>query len=262
MVEKQTCYVGRSRIPNAGMGLFAARDISMGEIITTYMGYLRPERAVLRDDEIKYCIGTRYKGKQKYLIGISSKKHLRKKGAGLAQIANDAIFPWVTGFYNNSFFDQIGSKIVLRALIDIPESAEIFVEYGENYWNGSKNIFKEEEKKQAEFTYILQRSLEEKLCAYIVVTKFTKIIIKTKDSKVVLDKTTCRYSVWMPECMDDVFLSVTGICCLPYKSTFKCPGCKFRHRGQYVSFRTIVRNRIVELFIQCPLSGYFTKTIS
>ena len=128
-----SCFLAPSSLHGAGLGLFAARDFKKGEIITTYFGYLRREGQAPFEEQA-YSIPITFKGKIYDYIGIHDLKLLQKPGVGLAQMANDALFPCLTGKQNNSYFMDKGPTIVLRAFMDIKKGHEIFVSYGLNYW--------------------------------------------------------------------------------------------------------------------------------
>jgi len=177
-ISDHSCEIGISQIPNGGLGLFATRDIKYGEVVTAYFGFICQVTSRLSLEQQKYCIDTTFKGRNKSLVGFSEPKMLmlcRKKrpqlGFGLAQMANDALIPCITGFSNNSVFQQRGNQIVLRAVRPIMCSEEIFTSYGADYWLpiGLHQICKDSAKlHQWKFTIALTELLEDALQVFVL----------------------------------------------------------------------------------------------
>lgn len=161
------CYLDISTIPSGGIGLFALRDIEIGENITIYYGYVKNKKMLTRNEAI-YSISYTFKGKDCVCVGITDSKSLRKNNVGLAQMANDALTPEITGKSNNSYFVQSGLIIYLRAYRTISKAEEIFVSYGLDYWNDKIGILTKDSINLLSHLSEMRDCLEEKLCCTII----------------------------------------------------------------------------------------------
>ncbi len=140
LLEKQL-YVKKSTIPDSGKGLFTKKFISKGTRIVEYKGRISTWKDVKDDD-----------GKNGYIFFVN-RNHvidaLPRKTA-LARYANDARgLVRVKGVKNNCDYVTEGKKAYIESKKDIPAGAEIFVDYGDDYWKViRKNIklWAEEEK--------------------------------------------------------------------------------------------------------------------
>jgi hypothetical protein len=135
--------IARSNLRNGNHGLYALSKFLIGEIITEYDGTITEYDS---DNESKYRIGVEYKynkvdGKR---VQVTSKvidgdpsittKNLLK----LAAYANDAR---PNNEHNNAKFvncNDNGYKVLLVATKEIEEFDEIFVSYGERYFDEEK----------------------------------------------------------------------------------------------------------------------------
>jgi hypothetical protein len=125
LLEKQL-VVKKSSIPNSGMGLFTKKFIPKGTRIVEYKGRITAWKDVKDED-----------GKNGYIFYVT-RNHvidaLRTKSA-LARYANDARgLVRIPGITNNSDYILDGKKAYIESKKDIPAGAEIFVDYGKDYW--------------------------------------------------------------------------------------------------------------------------------
>ncbi|HTF21742.1 MAG TPA: SET domain-containing protein [Chryseolinea sp.] len=125
LLEKQL-KVKRSQLPDAGMGLYTTKTIPRGTRIVEYKGR-RSKWKDVRDED----------GRNGYIFYIN-RNHvidaLPTKKA-LARYANDARgLARVKGMINNADYVVDGLKAYIESKRDIPAGAEIFVDYGKDYW--------------------------------------------------------------------------------------------------------------------------------
>lgn len=125
LLEKQL-RVKKSQLPNAGKGLFTTKAIPKGTRIVEYKGR-RSKWKDVRDED----------GKNGYIFYIN-RNHvidaLPTKKA-LARYANDARgLTKIKGVLNNADYVVDGLKAYIESKRDIPAGAEIFVDYGKDYW--------------------------------------------------------------------------------------------------------------------------------
>jgi hypothetical protein len=141
LLEKQL-KVKKSQLPNAGMGLYTSKAIPRGTRIVEYKGR-RSKWADVRDED----------GKNGYIFYIN-RNHVidalptRK---ALARYANDARgLTRIKGMVNNADYVVDGLKAYIESKREIPAGAEIFVDYGKDYWKvirDNMKLWKAEEKK-------------------------------------------------------------------------------------------------------------------
>lgn len=140
LLEKQL-KVKRSQLPNAGFGLYTARPIAKRTRIVEYKGR-RSKWKDVRDED----------GRNGYIFYIN-RNHvidaLPTKKA-LARYANDARgLVRVNGVINNAEYVVDGLKAYIESTRDIEAGAEIFVDYGKDYWKVIRDnvkLWKAEEK--------------------------------------------------------------------------------------------------------------------
>ena len=125
-------YVKKSQLPKAGKGLFVAKDIKKGEIITPYEG----EKLTWKQCQQR---NANKKGKEKgaYYFYINDKNCVDAEYClwALGRYANDAAGPVrVTGLRNNAQYEVIKGKPYIVATRNIKAGSEIFVSYGKDYW--------------------------------------------------------------------------------------------------------------------------------
>ncbi len=124
--------VKKSKLPNAGKGLFTKQDIPKGVRIVEYKGKLR------RWKEVKHLDG--YNG---YLMYITRNAVIdaRPVVKTFGRYANDANgFVKVKGLRNNAEYVSEGNKCYIEALRTIKKGEEIFVSYGKDFWKLQKKI--------------------------------------------------------------------------------------------------------------------------
>lgn len=125
LLEKQL-FVKKSKIPNAGKGLFTKKFIPKGTRIVEYKGRISSWKDVKDED-----------GKNGYIFYVN-RNHvinaLPVKSA-LARYANDARgLVRVKGVTNNCDYITDGKKAYIESKKDIPAGGEILVDYGGDYW--------------------------------------------------------------------------------------------------------------------------------
>lgn len=109
-------YVNKSTIPGAGLGLFAGEDIKAGDRISRYWGEVNGDNP-----------------DSSYLLDLEDGRYVDAKMATdcPARYANDAR----DDFANNAEFILTGSVYAyIFSTRDISKGEEIFVSYGEEYW--------------------------------------------------------------------------------------------------------------------------------
>ena len=129
--QTKSLYVDKSTIPNSGNGLFTKKDFKKGQLICQFKGDL------LDEDELSKIDTTGPRGH--YLIGLSNNMTLDVYNSkSLARYANDAEgFKKVRGRRNNStiYSSKNGKSAYIAATRDIKAGEEIFVSYGDEYWD-------------------------------------------------------------------------------------------------------------------------------
>jgi len=127
-------FVKRSRIPGAGLGLFAKKPIRKGACIVEYKGRLEKWRDVKHQD-----------GYNGYLLRVNARWAINalpyKKALG--RFANDAKgISRHRELSNNSEYLLEGKRCYIFATRDIAAGEEILVSYGRAYWDLIKKIAK------------------------------------------------------------------------------------------------------------------------
>jgi SET domain-containing protein len=141
LLEKQL-YVKKSTIPDSGKGLFTRKFIPKGTRVVEYKGKITKWKDVADED-----------GKNGYIFYVN-RNHvinaLPTKKA-LARYANDARgLKRITGLVNNCDYVTDGLKAYIESKRDIPAGAEIFVDYGKDYWKVIRENMKLWEKEAKE----------------------------------------------------------------------------------------------------------------
>ncbi|HTE30568.1 MAG TPA: SET domain-containing protein-lysine N-methyltransferase [Chryseolinea sp.] len=133
LLEKQL-YVKKSTLPGSGMGLYTRKAIPKGTRIVEYKGKKSAWKDVKDED-----------GKNGYIFYIN-RNHVidaRPLKTALARYANDAHgMVRVKGLRNNADYVVDGLKTYIESTRDIPAKAEIFVDYGADYWKVIKENMK------------------------------------------------------------------------------------------------------------------------
>jgi hypothetical protein len=139
--------VRKSRIPNAGKGLFTTSAIRKGDVVVEYLG-----------DKLtwKQCL-KRYKNREHellYVFCVTDDNCIDAKPQPheLAQYANDANGGAKNKkFKNNSQYNIIKKRAYIVATKNIPANSEILVDYGDEYWDAVReNAEKADKKKKRE----------------------------------------------------------------------------------------------------------------
>jgi len=126
-----------STIPGAGNGLFTTVAIEKGTRIVEYKGRITTWKEVEWDSENKYI----YTVNPKHVIDAS------KTLKALARYANDARgLTRIKGVTNNCIYVNDGLHAYIESVKPIPAGAEIFVEYGKEYWDVIKENMRNEKK--------------------------------------------------------------------------------------------------------------------
>lgn len=123
LLEKQL-VVKRSTIPASGKGLFTKKFIPKGTRIVEYKGKVSAWKDV-KDEENGYIF---YLKRSHVINAKPTPQHL-------ARYANDAKgLVKIKGINNNCVYSIDGLKAYIESVKDIPAGAEIFVDYGKDYW--------------------------------------------------------------------------------------------------------------------------------
>jgi len=142
LLEKQL-YVKKSTIPNSGKGLFTKKFIPKGTRIVEYKGKISTWKDVKDEDGRNGYIF--YVNRNHVINALPTKKPL-------ARYANDARgLVRIKGITNNSDYVTDGLKAYIESKKDIPAGAEIFVDYGKDYWKvirENMKLWKQEEKEK------------------------------------------------------------------------------------------------------------------
>lgn len=133
--------VKESGLPGAGKGLFTTAMIPKGSLIVEYKGKITTWKEV---DHREGSNGYIYYVKRNHVIDASRTR------SALARYANDARgISRVKGLLNNAEYVEIGLKVYIKATRDIPAGAEIFVEYGKEYWDAIRYNIRLDEQEEA-----------------------------------------------------------------------------------------------------------------
>jgi len=120
--------VKKSKLPDAGKGLFTTTRIKKGEAVVEYLG----EKLTWKQAEWRY----RKSESMAYVFYISAKNCIDAQPFpdALARYANDAKATLVKKVKNNSEYQIIKRKAFIVATKSIPANSEILVDYGDDYW--------------------------------------------------------------------------------------------------------------------------------
>jgi hypothetical protein len=129
--ETNSLIVKQSTIPNAGCGLFAKRDFKRDELIGYFKGNII---SMTKANKIDATGDIR----RFYFVDLENGKILDVYDSpSLAKYANDAEgITRIDGLANNAVIGLCnnGKMAYIKAQKLIPEGAEIFLEYGKEYW--------------------------------------------------------------------------------------------------------------------------------
>jgi len=117
--------VKTSTLPGCGKGLFTKIFIPKGIIITEHTGKITRFKDADVEDNNPYL----------FYVSRNHVIDARKNNDALARFANDAKGPKkIAGFTNNSKYVVIDKRVFIIAIKDIMPTDEIFVGYGNEYW--------------------------------------------------------------------------------------------------------------------------------
>lgn len=128
-IRTMALLVKKSKLPNAGKGLFTTKAIEKGEMIIEYRGEIINWKEYHK--RVENCEdGYLFFVNRKYCIDAFKTPQYK------ARYANDAAgITRVKGLKNNSEYDVIDGKCYIVAKRDIKAGEEIFVDYSKEYWN-------------------------------------------------------------------------------------------------------------------------------
>ncbi len=131
LLEKNL-FIKKSKLPNAGKGLFTEKEIAKGIRIVEYKGKLRKWKEVKHED-----------GHNGYLMYITRNAVIdaRPSTKTLGRYANDAQgFVRIVGLKNNCEYVSEGTKCFIESIRPIKKSEEILVGYGKDFWRLQKKL--------------------------------------------------------------------------------------------------------------------------
>jgi len=148
LLEKQL-EVKESTIPNSGKGLFTTEFIPKGTRIVEYKGRITTWKEVKNDSGNGYI----------YTINNNHVIDAQKTLKALARYANDARgLIRVKGITNNCTYVNDGLKAYIESVKDIPAGAEIFVDYGKEYWDVVRENLKRDKQKKTKTSVKAKRA--------------------------------------------------------------------------------------------------------
>ncbi len=143
LLESQL-IVKRSTLPGAGKGLFTKKNITKGSFIVEYKGKVSSWKEAEPKEGFNGYI---------YYVTRNHVIDAMDNPEAIARYANDAKgLSKVKGIVNNAEYVEKGKRVFIVAKKDIPAGAEIFVDYGKEYWQVVRynlRLKKAEEKKKA-----------------------------------------------------------------------------------------------------------------
>ncbi len=119
--------VKKSTLEHAGKGLFTKKQIPKGARIIEYKGRVTPWKDA---DHRNFS--------NPYIFYITRNKVINALPASgsIAKYANDAKgIKKVKGITNNTTYNIENGRVYIDAIKDIPAGAELFVDYGKEYWD-------------------------------------------------------------------------------------------------------------------------------
>ncbi|HEU0112638.1 MAG TPA: SET domain-containing protein-lysine N-methyltransferase [Flavisolibacter sp.] len=137
LLEKHL-VVKDSSIPGSGKGLFTKIFIPKGTRIVEYKGKITTWKEVKNEHDNGYI----------YTINNNHVINARPTPKALARYANDAKgLVRIKGITNNSTYVNDGNKAYIESTKDISAGAEIFVDYGKEYWEVVRDNIKADKEK-------------------------------------------------------------------------------------------------------------------
>jgi SET domain-containing protein len=138
--------IRKSRIPNAGLGLFATQNFKKSRLITEYQGKLisRAEAVNTENPSHICCLVAQHS----YIDGL----RIPRKGAGGGSFANDAMDSKKNNAkYTKRWREKMGRYVLyLQATKDIRNGEEIYVSYDKTYWIRAEEDGSTEEEKDSQ----------------------------------------------------------------------------------------------------------------
>ncbi|KAA9040537.1 SET domain-containing protein [Ginsengibacter hankyongi] len=129
-------FIKTSGIPAAGKGLFTKVLIRKGVRIIEYIGRITTWNRILQIEQDTKIIN-------RYLYYLDSDHVIDAADHpnALARYANDATgLGRAKGKVNNVRYVEDNGRVFMEAMRDIPAGAEIFISYGQEYWDTVKNL--------------------------------------------------------------------------------------------------------------------------
>lgn len=137
LLEKHL-VVKDSSIPGSGKGLFTKIFIPKGTRIVEYKGKITTWKEVKNEHDNGYI----------YTINNNHVINARPTPKALARYANDAKgLVRIKGITNNSTYVNDDNKAYIESTKDISAGAEIFVDYGKEYWEVVRDNIKADKEK-------------------------------------------------------------------------------------------------------------------
>lgn len=148
MTVDKTVRIGKSRIKDAGRGVFALVDLKEGQKITKYEGDLVPNDEPRTNQQMAYSINY---NEDAILIGFSTRR--KWKGIGAASLINDALCPALQATAKKSAYftrsqkrremncclqsSRSSNDIHAVAMRDIAAGEELYTSYRWGYWRNT-----------------------------------------------------------------------------------------------------------------------------
>ncbi len=136
---EKNLQIKKSKLPNAGNGLFTKVTIPADTKIVEYKGKITTWKEVEHNEGKNGYI---YYVKRNYVIDAVNRK------SALARYANDAKgIARVKGINNNAEYLEEGVRVFIKSMKEIPAGSEILVEYGKEYWDAIRHNIKLDKQK-------------------------------------------------------------------------------------------------------------------
>jgi len=136
-------YVKKSKLPNAGKGLWTNSEIKKDEVVCEYEGEKITWKECLKRNENQKGFGAYY-----FYVNAKNCVDAQHTLWVLARYANDAAgFGRVKGLRNNCKYEVRKGKPYIVATRNLKPGDEIFVAYGKEYWDAIRESFEKKTKK-------------------------------------------------------------------------------------------------------------------
>jgi SET domain-containing protein len=148
--------VKKSRLPDAGKGLFTTEKIKKGTLIVEYLG----EKLSWKAAQYRY----RKSETMAYVFYISDKNCIDAQNTPdeLARYANDAKATLGKKVKNNAEYQIVKRKAFIVATKTIAPGEEILVDYGDDYWENEEEETVKKKKKKSKSKNIKKFTKEKK----------------------------------------------------------------------------------------------------